>query len=607
MIPMRDGVKLYTIILIPKHAQGPMPIVITRTPYNVEKRTDARETASPLMAMALRQDDEPLVRAGYVRVYQDVRGKHKSEGNYIVNLPLRGPLNTGSVDHSTDTWDTIDWLVKNVPGNNGRVGLWGISYPGFYASASMIDAHPALKAASPQAPVTDLFMGDDAFHNGAFMLAANFGFYVNFPPRGPGPKTPPSSRARFEYGSPDGYDFMRRLGPLSATARHLGDNPYFMANLEHATYDDFWKARNIAAHLKDIKHAVLTVGGWFDAEDLAGPLLTYRTIEKTSPAAWNAIVMGPWSHGGWSRGDGDRLGNLDFGSQTGAWYREAVEHAFFARHLKGASTEAPAEATMFQTGTNEWRRYDAWPPRGAEKRTFYFADQRRLGTQRPGSSEAFDEYLSDPSNPVPYLGYTAQGMRPDYMTEDQRFAATRPDVLVYETEPLEDDLAVTGPIDVDLHVSTTGTDSDFVVKVVDVYPGDFPDLRRRARSEEEEPPPPNAVKMGGYQQLVRGEPFRGKFRTSFERPEPFVPGQKARIRFALPDVCHVFRRGHRLMVQVQSSWFPLVDLNPQTFMDIPRATASDFKKATQRIHRGGESSSSVTLLVEPPRRPAGTP
>jgi hypothetical protein len=517
--------------------------------------------------------------------------------------PHRENKGPKDVDESTDTWDTIDWLVKHVPRNNGRVGLWGISYPGFFAAAGMIDAHPALKAVSPQAPQADWFMGDDTRHNGAFFLASTFDFMYSCGRAEPGKSA--TCQRGFDFGTKDGYKFYLEMGPLAnADAKYLkGQSQGWTDFMEHGTYDDFWKARNIAAHLKSIKHAVMTVGGWFDAEDLAGPLLTYRTIEQTSPGATNVIVMGPWSHGGWSRGDGNRLGNLDFGSKTGAYYRESVEHAFFARHLKGESTEPVAEATMFQTGTNEWRRYDTWPPRNAVKKAFYFAAARRLSTEAPGEAEAYDEYVSDPASPVPYLGYTAAGMRSDYMTEDQRFASTRPDVSVYETSPLEEDLRIAGPIEVDLQVSTTGTDSDFVVKLVDVYPGDFPTPPRKADDDDDGPLPANAVKMGGYQQLVRGEPFRGKFRNSFEKPEPFVPGQAARIHFNLPDVCHVFRRGHRVMVQVQSSWFPLVDLNPQTFLDIPKATPTDFRKATERIYRSKALASSVTLLVEPARRP----
>jgi putative CocE/NonD family hydrolase len=593
-IPMRDGKRLFTAVYVPKDASRPRPILLNRTPYSVAPYgvDRFREHLGP---------SDHFVKENYILVYQDVRGRYMSEGDWVEMTPHKAKkASAQDVDESTDAWDTIDWLVRNVPGNNGRVGLWGISYPGFYVSASMIDAHPALKAASPQAPVTDLFMGDDSYHNGAFMLAANFGFFVNFSLRGGEPKPPPTGGVRFDYGTPDGYDFHRRLGPLSGTLRYLGGHRSWMEALEHPTYDEYWKSRNIAAHLKNIKHAVLTVGGWFDAEDLAGPLLTYRTIEQSSPATFNAIVMGPWSHGGWAREDGDRLGNLSFGSKTSAYYREAIEYAFFARHLAGAPTEAVAEATMFQTGTNEWRRYDAWPPKTAVRKAFYFGPGRRLVAEAPTQPEAYDEYPSDPQNPVPYLGYTAQGMRSDYMTEDQRFAATRPDVVFYETEPLEEDLAVAGPIEVDLHVSTTGTDSDFVVKLVDVYPSHYPSY---VPKDEDEDPPARKIMMGGYQQLVRGEPFRGRFRNGFEKPEAFVPGQPARIHFSLPDVCHVFRRGHRVMVQVQSSWFPLVDLNPQTFVEIPKATASDFRRATQRVYRGREQASSVTLRVDPPRRP----
>jgi hypothetical protein len=593
---MRDGIHLHTIVYTPKDATQKHPIIMMRTPYGIHPYDEDKHrfTLGP---------NKHFVKEGYIFVYQDVRGRYMSEGEWTEMTPHRvkkgGPQDT---DESTDAWDTIDWLVKNVPGNNGRVGMWGISYPGFYVSAGMIDAHPALKAASPQAPVTDLFMGDDSYHNGAFMLAANFGFYVNFWPREGGPK-PPQDRARFDYGTPDGYDFYRRLGPLATTERYLGANSYYMMSVDHPTYDAFWKARNIAAHLKNIKHAVMTVGGWFDAEDLAGPLLTYHTIEQSSPGAFNVIVMGPWSHGGWSRGDGSRLGNLDFSSTTGVYYRDAIEHAFFARNLRGEGVPAVAEATMFQTGTSEWRRYDAWPPRNVGRKTLYFGASRHLSADAPAEADAYDEYVSDPANPVPYVGYTTQGMRSDYMTEDQRFAATRPDVVAYEGEPLEEDLAVAGPIEADLRVSTTGTDSDFVVKLVDVYPGDFPTPQRKQAEDDDGPAPANAVKMGGYQQLVRGEPFRGKFRTSFEKPEAFVPGQPTRIHFSLPDVCHVFRRGHRVMVQVQSSWFPLVDLNPQTFVEIPKAVPADFHQATQRLYRSKDMASSVTLLVEPTRRP----
>ena len=582
MIPMRDGVKLFTSVYVPKTCDVPYPIIMQRTPYSVAPYgiDNYRTTIGP---------SEHFLKEGIIAVYQDVRGRYLSEGEWVEVRPHNPKKGPGDIDESTDTWDTIDWLVKHVPCNNGRVGMWGISYPGFYVSAGMIDAHPALKAVSPQAPVTDYYLGDDSFHNGAFMLAANFGFYASFKPR-PDP-TRPLPSVPFDYGTPSGYEFYLQLGPLWAGAERHGvlANPYYRLNLEHTTYDDFWKARSLWRHFKGITPAVLTVGGWFDAEDLAGPLLTYRTIRTDSPSTKNHLVMGPWTHGSWSRDTGRAVGNLDFGQDTSAWYREHVEFPFFMQHLKDKGKGA-APVTMYETGTNRWRTFDAWPP-GAAKQTMYLGAGGALTTTAPGDGEAYDQYLSDPNRPVPYVGHVQMGMQRDYMTEDQRFAATRPDVLVYATAPLEEDLTVHGPISVDLHVSTSGTDSDFVVKVIDVFPADYPTPEWKGPMPE----PANRVRMGGYQQLVRGEPFRGKFRQGFEKPVPFVPDQPDRIRFDLPDVAHTFRRGHRLMVQIQSSWFPLTDRNPQVFTDIPKARPEDFKVATQRVYRSKARPSSITL------------
>jgi len=597
LIPMRDGVRLFTAVYVPKDRSRTYPIMLTRTPYSVAPYgvDQYRASLGP---------SELFAKDGFIFAYQDVRGRYMSEGEWVEVRPHK-PAKQGprDIDESSDTYDTIDWLVKNIPNNNGRVGMWGISYPGFYTAAGIIDAHPALKVASPQAPIADYFLGDDSFHNGAFFLAANFGFYANFYPRKGGP-APPSPSVPFDYRTPDGYDFFLRLGPLSnANALYFkGENPYWDMNLIHTTYDDFWKSRSIWRHLKDIKPAIMTVGGWFDAEDLAGPLRVYSAIEKNSPGIFNMLVMGPWAHGGWARGDGEQLGNLHFASKTAVFYREQIEFPFFAHYLKDRADPKLPEAYVFGTGINEWRAYDKWPPASATRRTLYFRADGKLSFDPPSEagSQIFDEYISDPNKPVPYLGYTAMGMTRDYMTEDQRFAATRPDVLVYETEPLASDITVTGPITVNLFVSTSGTDSDFVVKLIDVYPNDYPNPP--AAPGAQSPPPPNAVKMGGYQQLVRGEPLRGKFRNSFEKPEPFEPGKVARIEFSMPDVHHTFRKGHRIMVQVQSSWFPLVDRNPQKFMDIPKATAADFQKATQRVYRSSSFASSVTVLVEAPTR-----
>jgi putative CocE/NonD family hydrolase len=595
-IPMRDGVKLFTAIYSPVDTATRYPIMLQRTPYSVAPYGADRYPGS-LGPSDLFQKD------GFIFVYQDVRGRYMSEGEWAEMRP-HVPVKRGAadIDESTDTWDTLEWLVKNIPNNNGRAGMWGISYPGFYVAAGIVGAHPALLAASPQAPIADLYRGDDAYHNGAFMLAANFGFYAGFRPRVGGP-APRDDGRRFDYGTPDGYDYFLRLGSLAnSRVRYGADNPYWDAMIDHPVYDAFWKARSIVPHLKAIAPAILTVGGWFDAEDLAGPLAIYRAIERDSPGASNALVMGPWPHGGWARGDADRLGNLEWNAKTGPWFREQVEFPFFAHYLKDRPMEALAEATVFVTGRNEWRRHDTWPPREAQRRTFYFREGRALDAAAPAeSAAAFDDYVSDPNKPVPYLGYTAMGMRRDYMTEDQRFAATRPDVLVYETAPLDADLTVAGPIDVSLHVSTTGTDADWVTKVIDVYPGNYqasaappPDATGRQGAAAA-----NAVRLGGYQQLVRGEPFRGRFRRSFEKPEAFVPGRPERIAFTMPDVYHTFRKGHRLMVQVQSSWFPLIDRNPQTFVDIPNARPGDFVRQTHRVYRDRARPSGVELLVVP--------
>jgi len=590
MIPMRDGVKLFTSVYVPKTCVSPQPMIMQRTPYSVAPYgiDIYRTTIGP---------SDHFLKEGVIGVYQDVRGRYLSEGEWVEVRPHNPKKGAKDIDESSDTYDTIDWLVKHVPCNNGRVGMWGISYPGFYVSAGMIDAHPALKAASPQAPVTDYFMGDDSFHNGAFMLAANFGFYTNFPVR----RAPerPQARPPFDYGTPSGYDFYLRMGPLYPGAARLGlaENPYYRSNLDHTSYDDYWKARAIWRHLKNIAPAVLTVGGWFDAEDIAGPLLTHKTLTADSAAPKHHLVMGPWTHGSWARGDGRVVGNLDFGAEVSAWYREHVEFPFFMQHLKDKTLEPVAVATMFETGTNRWRTFQAWPPAGTTQ-TIYLQASGGLSATAPAQAEAdaFDQYLSDPNKPVPYVGHVQMGMQRDYMTEDQRFAATRPDVLVYQTSVLDDDLTVLGPIGVDLHVSTSGTDSDFVVKVIDVFPSDYPTPDWKGP----QPEPANRVRMGGYQQLVRGEPFRGKFRQSFEKPVPFVPNQPDRIRFDLPDVAHTFRRGHRLMVQIQSSWFPLTDRNPQVFGDIPKTRPEDFQIATQRVYRSAARASAIMLRVERP-------
>jgi putative CocE/NonD family hydrolase len=569
---MRDGVKLFTAVYVPKDESQRYPFVLIRTPYSVAPYgvDQYPENLGPSV---------PMAKDGYIYVYQDVRGRLMSEGDFV-NMRPHNPAKKGSkdVDESTDTYDTIDWLVKNVPNNNGKVGQWGISYPGFYTAAGMIDAHPALVAASPQAPVTDWFMGDDFHHNGALFLPHCFNFMAVFGKARPEPTSKPK-RERFEHGTPDGYDFFLRLGPIAnADAKHFkGDIAFWTEAMKHGNYDEFWKSRNLRPHLKNIKPAVMTVGGWFDAENLFGALETFKNVEANNPPAANHLVMGPWVHGGWHRSDGDTLGAVKFNAKTSEYYREQVLVPFFERHLKGKTTPAPLpKALAFETGTNRWRRFDAWPPRESRAVSFWLDAGSKLAESKP-HSPGFEEFTSDPAKPVPYIDKIGIGMEKEYMTGDQRFAGRRPDVLVFSTDVLTADKTVAGPIEVELVVSTTGTDSDWIVKLIDVYPDDFPDF------------------LGGYQQLVRGDVFRGKFRNSFENPEPFPPSEPTTVRFSLPDICHCFRTGHKLMIQVQSSWFPLVDRNPQKFVDIYTAKAEDFQKATHRVYR----DSRVTMRVMP--------
>ncbi len=593
-IPMRDGVRLFTSVYVPKDAGQSYPFLLTRTPYSVAPYgiDNYRAALGP---------SEHFERAGFIFVYQDARGRHLSEGEFSQVRPYNPNKRTpADIDESTDTYDTIEWLLKNIPNHNGRVGMIGISQPGFHVAASMMDAHPALKAVSPQAPTADYYMGDDVYHNGAFMLAANFGFYGFFLPRRGAP-TRPQERPDFDFGTPDGYDFFLKMGPLAESNKRYfnGEATYWQEIVDHTTYDEFWQQRSLWRFMTNVKPAVLNVGGWFDAEDPMGPFHTYRAVEKNNPETVNTLVMGPWCHGCWSRGDGDKLGNLNFGVKTAAFFRENIQFPFFMYYLKDRPFQMP-EAWMFVTGLNEWRKLASWPPRDLQPLTFYLGANGRLQSAAPGEegATAFDEYVSDPNKPVPYLGYTVMGMTRDYMTEDQRFAASRTDVLVYETEPLDQDLTIAGSIKVSLQVSTTGTDSDFIVKVIDVYPGDYP----TPPVPSGQTPPANRVMMGGYQQLVRGEPFRAKFRNSFQKPEPMTPGKPTAISFELPDVYHSFRAGHKLMVQIQSSWFPLADRNPQKFMEIPKATAADYQKATQRIYRSRNLASSITVMAEGVKR-----
>ena len=596
-IPMRDGVKLFTAVYTPRDASHDVPFLVTRTCYSVGPYGEDKYPERGI------GPSRSFAESGYIFVYQDVRGRFGSEGTWQEMTPhIDHPTGTQH-DESTDMFDTVDWLLKNVPHNNGKVGILGISYPGFYTSASIIDSHPAIKAASPQAPVTDLYNNDDAYHNGALMFEAN-DFYASFfrPQKTPTPETTggkSAERIPAAYPSKDAYLAFQTLEPLSK-ARAFINNPYFDETIDHPTDDAHWQERDISRHLHNIHAAVLTVGGLFDAEDLSGPWKTFDAIAAQSPSTSNQIVVGPWFHGGWFAADGNHIGEARFGSDTGDFFREHIQLPFFEHYLKDAPDPHLAKATVFETGSNQWRSYPAWPPPPAAKKMLYLEAGGKLSFTPPTSSSApdFDQYVSDPAHPVPELGYaTEPGPSREYMAADQRFASRRPDVLVYQTDPLTQPVTFAGPLRAKLHVATSGTDSDFIVKLIDVYPDSTPQPPiDTPRPHDVEAPAPL---LAGYQQLVRGEPMRGKFRHSFTAPEPFTPNKPDLVDFSLVEVNHTFLPGHRIMVQVQSTWFPLIDLNPQTFVDIPKATAANFKPATERIYHSAQLPSGLEFFLLP--------
>jgi uncharacterized protein len=600
-VPMRDGKRLFTAVYIPKDQSKTHPILMVRTPYSV----------SPYGADEYRERLGPSTdfdRTGYIFVFQDVRGRNSSEGTFIDMTPHKAKKSAGDVDESTDMFDSAEWLLKNVSNHNGRIGLWGISYPGFYVSASIIDSHPAIKAASPQAPVTDMFMNDDSYHGGAFMLAANFGFYTSFKQQ-QNPLAKPEKWEPFDYGTKDGYEFFLKYGTLANLDALINKPEYFMwkGGISNDTYNEYWQTRNIAPHLKNIKAAVLTVGGWFDAEDPQGPLTTYRTIKANNPGIYNGLVMGPWVHGAWSRLNGEHIGIVRFNAKTSEYYQKNILLPFFEKHLKDKSDIKLAEVHVFETGTNVWRQFPAWPPANARTKTLYFAEGGKLSWTQPGNAKtAFDEYVSDPAKPVPYVSYPSTGVAQEYVVGDQRFASSRTDVLTYQSDILEDDVTLAGAITPKLFIASTGSDSDFVVKLIDVYPpergngntgdGNDDDEKSAGKPERKDVAVPKNT-LAGYQQLVRGEPLRAKFRFSFSQPQALTPNKVERITFNMGDMFHTFRRGHRIMVQVQSSWFPLIDRNPQVFMRIPDAKPEDFKIATQRVYRTGSEVSGIELAI----------
>ena len=585
-IPMRDGITLFTSVYLPKDQSRTYPILLLRTPYSVRPygADDYKTRIGP---------SSTLMRDKYIFVYQDVRGRWRSGGEYD-NMRPNVPGNTADIDESSDTYDTIEWLLQNLTIHNGRVGQWGISYPGHYTIAGAVDAHPALKASSPQAPISDFFF-DDFHHNGAYLqsywLATSvFGYQ----------KTAPTETAWYKMVQPterSDYDFFMKMGSLKNASNYYKDDNFFWKQLsEHPNYDAFWQKRSILPHLKNIDHAIMTVGGWFDAEDLYGPLNIYKTVEKHNPNTYNTIVMGPWSHGDWARDREDQyVSYINFGKNLSADYQQQIEARFFDHFLKGAGdgkTGLP-EAYMFDTGTKKWREFSQWPSATARTHRLYFGEGEQLSVNKATDPSAEFSYISDPAKPVPHTSEVRMRFTPrPYMADDQRFATQRPDVLTFVTEPLTDPLELSGEIVANLQVATSGTDADFIVKIIDVYPD----------TTSQDPNIPANIVLGGYQQMVRSEVMRARFRNSFSQPEPFVPNQKTKVSFSLQDVQHTVKPGHRLMVHIQSTWFPLIDRNPQKYVDnIFMADDEDFEKAKMTIF--GDSYIEIGGDVEEPLHP----
>jgi putative CocE/NonD family hydrolase len=583
-IEMRDGIKLYTIVYTPKDQSESYPILMQRTPYSIRPYGDR-------MRRSLSANDQ-LEKDKYIFVFQDVRGKFMSEGEFVNMRPVLTEYKSkADVDETTDTWDTVEWLIQNIRNNNGKVGMYGVSYPGFYTVMGSINAHPAMVCTSPQAPISDWYLWDDMHHNGAFTLPLCFNFFQVFGQDRPEPTMSWGNRP--DYPSADAYHFFLDMGPIkNANENYLkGEIAFWNEMTEHPDYDEFWQDRSTLPHLKDIKPAVLTVGGWYDSEDLSGALHTYKTIEAKNPEATNMLVMGPWTHGGWSSPDYNRPSRIPFRETDKYFYQKEIEYPFFGYYLKGKGDLDLPEAWIFETGSDSWRAFDNWPPEDVTKKAVYLSEEGRLSFSKPDSKkDSHDSYISDPSKPVPYTApfLSARSFyNREYLSEDQRFAATRPDVLVYDGETLDTAITIAGPVEVELYVSTTGTDADWVVKLIDVFP-DTADNRGLSRNE---------IEVGGYQMLIRGDIFRGKYRNSFEHPEPFAPGEVTKVRFTLPDVNHTLKEGHRMMVQVQSSWFPLFDRNPQTFTNIYTCGEEAFIKATHRVYHSNQYPSQLKINI----------
>lgn len=574
MIPMRDGIRLHTTVYTPKQLSGPLPIILSRTPYGI--------AGAP---QSLRGRYKELADDGYIFAFQDIRGRYSSEGTFVMMRPVRDRRNTGSIDEASDAYDTIDWLIKNVPGNNGRVGMLGVSYDGWLTAMAMLEPHPALRAVSPQASPADMWLGDDFFHNGAFRLSYGFEYASRMETS--------KQQEQFEFDRYDTFDWYLELGPLSnVNAKYLkGKIPTWNDFVAHPGYDDFWKRQTLVPYLTAVRVPALNVAGWWDQEDFFGPMRIYEALEAHDDKNMNFLVVGPWNHGGWNR-DGSGLGDIGFGSPTGRYFRENIQAPWFAFYLKDKGASPKAEAVTFESGANVWRTWVAWPPEArTSSRNLYFKAGRKISFDPPTETgeTACDSYLSDPDHPVPYRHRPVQ---PTYfpggsgwstwLVEDQRFIDERPDVLSWETAPLEQDVAIAGKIEAHLFASTTGSDSDWVVKLIDVYPERMPD----------------DWKMAGRQLIVSDEVFRGRYRKSFERPEPVPPNTIVPYVIDLHTQDYCFNKGHRIMVQVQSSLFPLIDRNPQTFVpSIFEARAEDFRAATQRVFRSAKYPSHMVLPV----------
>lgn len=572
MVPMRDGVRLHTIIYAPKSHKEPLPIIFNRTPYGIDN-----------IYRAFPGSLTELISEGFIFAFQDIRGKFKSEGQFVMLRNPRGPGNKTDIDEGTDTYDTIDWMLKNVPNNNGRVGMTGTSYPGWLVMMAVIDPHPALKAVTENATPADMFLGDDFHHNGAFRLS--YGFEYAYALESSNTVTP------FKFDQDDAYKWYLNLGALSnANAKYFhGKLPTWENFVDHPNYDQFWQQQALISQIKKTRVPIMHVAGWWDQEDFYGPIKAYEILEKTDTNRMNYLVVGPWNHGGWNRQTGDKLGDIDLGSPASQNFRANTLRPWFAFYLKDKGKLQQPEATTFETGTNRWTSFDAWPPReNVAKRNLYLNAGKQLSFGRPkGAEEQFDSYVSDPAKPVPYrkqpIDPTFGGSRwPTWLLEDQRFIEGRPDVLTFVTEPLTEDVHVAGDIAARLFASTTGTDSDWVVKLIDVYPENYP----------------KDPKMAGYQLMIADEIFRGRFRNSFTKPEPIPANKVVEYNIDLHTNDHAFLKGHRIMVQVQSTWFPIYDRNPQKFVpNIFLAQDSDYIPATQRVYRSSRYPSSVTIPV----------